>query len=110
MTFDHELTLISKSYTTNSMGDTIQEETETFILCDVKSVTRSEHYSAAAHGLRPELVFEVNKFEYAGQDEVEFEGRRYNVTRTFAPSKSKGVGEFEKLELVCQGVVNNGSS
>lgn len=105
MTFDNELTLIgATTYTTNDMGDSIPTEVETVILCDVQSVTRSEHYSAAANGLKPEIVFVVNKFEYGGQKEVEFDGVRYKVDRSYSPKKSKGIEDFENLELVCSGL------
>jgi SPP1 family predicted phage head-tail adaptor len=106
MTFDYELTLISSTYTVNNIGDSIPTETRTDVLCDVQSVTRSEHYSAAANGLKPEIVFVVNKFEYDGQKEVEFENKRYKVDRAYSPKKSKGIEDFENLELVCSGLVN----
>lgn len=106
MTKDDELTLISVSYDENDIGDMIPMETRTTVLCDVLSVTRAEHYSAAANGLKPSLVFAVNKFEYNGQKEVEYEGKRYNVDRTFVPKKSKGIEDFEDIELVCSGLAN----
>jgi len=111
MTMDNELVLIGKTgYSTNTIGDAIPTETKTTVLCGVKSITRTEHYQAAAHGLKPELVFVVNKYEYEGQKEVEFEGERYNVLRTYEPKTSKGLGDFETLELVCEGVVNRANA
>lgn len=107
MTFDYELTLIGAlTYITNNAGDSIPIEKKTVVLCDVQSVTRSEHYSAAANGLKPESVFVVNKFEYDGQKEVEFEGKRYKVDRSYSPKKSKGIEDFENIELICSGLVN----
>lgn len=110
MTFDSELILISIEPGENDLGDPITIRTEKPILCDVMSVGRSEHYQAAAHGLKPELVFVISKWDYDGEKEVEFEGERYNVLRTYEPKKSKGLGDFETLELVCEGVVNRGNA
>lgn len=104
MTMDDELILIDKSYTTNAIGDSIPTETRTSILCGVQSVTRSEHYAAAARGLQPEIVFVVNQFEYGSQLEVEHGGKRYNVIRSYKPTKANDISDFENLELVCQGV------
>ncbi|MBC2721835.1 phage head closure protein [Desulfosporosinus sp.] len=106
MTKDNELTLISVTYGENDIGDAIQIESRLNVLCDVLSVTRSEHYQAAANGLKPSFVFAVNKFEYDGQKIVEFEGTKYKVDRTYAPRQSKGIEDFEDIELVCSGLVN----
>lgn len=107
MTFDHELKLISLTYTENELGDRIPDETTTTILCGLRSVTRSEHYAAATHGLRPEIVFVVNRHEYSGQGLVEFNSERYTVIRTYMPGKVKDISDFENLELVCQRVVGS---
>jgi len=81
-------------------------DTRLVVLCDVQSVTRAEHYSAAANGLKPSVVFVLNKFEYEGQKDVEYEGNRYNVDRSYAPKKSKGIEDFENIELVCSASIN----
>lgn len=108
MTFDYEIALINVTgYTKNSIGDRIPKEEKTDVLCDIKDVTRTEHYAAAAHGMKPEIVFMVNKYEYQGQKEVEYEGVRYTVMRAYSPKKSKGINDFETTELVCAGKVNS---
>jgi len=106
MTFDYELTLISKQSVVNQIGDPVTTETRTDILCDVRSITRSEHYAAAAHDLRPEIAFIVNVYDYSGQQEVEFEGVRYSVDRTYRAKESDHHYEIDDLELVCSRMVN----
>lgn len=110
VTFDYELSLISITHDENSIGDVIKKTEKRPVLCDVKSVTRGEHYQAAAHGLRPEIVFVINIFEYQGEKEVEFEGKRYRVLRAYAPKQARDIGDFETIELICQGVVNNANA
>ncbi len=110
MTFDHELILIKTEEAENDLGDPITIRAEKPVLCDVLSVGRSEHYQAAAHGLKPELVFVVSKWDYQGEKEVVFDGERYNVLRTYRPKTAKGLGDFETVELVCEGVVNRGNA
>lgn len=103
MTYDHELTLISQTIPkdgngnplTDDIGNPIVEENKTKILCGLKSVGRNEFYNAAVTGLKPNIVFVVHKYEYSGQQLVEFEGIRYRVIRTYAQG-------FEEMELTCE--------
>ena len=94
MTYDHGLTLIKQTFVNDSIGNQVPSEVKTDILCGKKSVTRSEFYSAAVKDLKPELVFVVHGYEYSDEKEIEFEGVRYTVLRTY------GEG-FEELELIC---------
>lgn len=116
MTFDHELILISVTPSENDIGDPIEIPTERAILCDVQSVSRSEHYAAAAHGIPPEIVFVVNKYEYEGEKDVKFQGNKYQVMRTYEakrPTQARGVNtieSFDSLELICAGGVHNAGS
>lgn len=110
MTFDNELTLINLTYSENDMGDSISKEERTNILCDVASVTRSEHYAAASHGMKPEVVFIVNQYDYNKQSMVEFEGNKYRVIRHYQPKKSKSIEDFETIELICEGIVNHANA
>jgi len=99
--YDYELILISETYTRDENGNFNPKEALTSVLCDLKNVTRSEFYSAAQAGLKPELVVEINGFEYAGQKLVEFMGERYSVVRSYRPT-------FETLELTCERKAKDG--
>jgi SPP1 family predicted phage head-tail adaptor len=101
VTYDHELTLIGQRIEEDEIGNQIPAETETTVLCGLKSVGRSEFYDAAASGLRPELVFVIHSYEYSGERVVKFQGVRYNVIRTYQV-------DFEEMELVCERVVGSG--
>ena len=98
MTYDHELTLISQTVTEDEIGNQVPVETETVILCGLKSVVRAEFYKAALNGLKPEMVFVIHAYEYSGQKKVKFEGNYYSVIRTYEPS-------FEELELTCERII-----
>jgi SPP1 family predicted phage head-tail adaptor len=97
MTYDHEIALIQQTYTENGMGDPISVDTETVVLCGLKSIGRNEFYQAAATGLKPELIFLVHGYEYNGEQKVRFDGVEYNIIRSYAPN-------FEELELTCSGL------
>jgi len=100
MTYDNELTLISHETSYDEIGQGIEEPIERNILCGVKSIGRNEYYAAAQTGLKPAITFVIHCYEYNGEKEVEFEGEKYKVIRTYAT-------DFEEMELVCEKVVGN---
>lgn len=54
---------------------------------------RSEFYQAARSGLKPELTFEVNAFEYSDEEFLKYDGVKYTIIRAGRRD--------EKFELVC---------
>ncbi|MEI7027153.1 phage head closure protein [Paenibacillus sp. y28] len=102
MTYDHELTLIGQgAYEEDEIGNQIPTETQTALLCSLRSIGRNEFYNAAVAGLRPELTFIIHSYEYSGEQVLLFEGQRYRVIRTYATG-------IEELELVCERVAADG--
>ena len=101
MTYDYELTLIQKDIDYDEIGNQIPIEKKVPILCGKKSVGRTEFYNAAANDLKPEIVFEIHGYEYNNQTEVEFNGKRYTIIRTYEV-------DFENLELTCEVKRSNG--
>jgi len=109
MTYDNELTLIGMIYPkdengnpqTDEVGNQIGEEIKSVVLCGVKSIGRSEFYNAATSGLKPEIIFVVHGYEYFGETQVEYEGTKYKVIRTYSAN-------FEEVELICEKVAANG--
>lgn len=101
MTYDHELKLIDYTIEYDEIGQQKKIETRTNILCAVKSIGRNEFYAAAQAGLKPEITFVIHSYEYNGEKEVEFEGEKYKVIRTY-------MKDFEGMELVCEKVIGNG--
>ena len=98
MTYDYELTLIQQTYTEDEICNQIPTEIKTIIYCGLKSIGRTEFYNAVANGLKPELIFSINKFEYSGEQLIEFEEKRYKVIRTYSEN-------FEEIELTCEKVI-----
>lgn len=117
MIYDQKLTLVKKNYSEDDIGNQISTSTETEILCCVKSISRDEYYKAAQADLWPSLVFVIHHFEYDGETEVIFEGKRYSVIRTYrqppAYRTTKQIEplsiDMDALELVCERRATNGS-
>ena len=101
MTYDHELILLSQTTTYDELRNPVQTPERITVLCGLKSVGRTEYYSASAAGLKPVKVFTVHKYECGNENEVEFEEEKYKVVRTYAIN-------FEEIELTCERVIGNG--
>ena len=89
--------LISKSYAPNSFGQYETTEARRKVYCDVHSITRAEWYDAGRSGFKPEIEFVMFAPDYHGEDELEFNGRKYSIYRTY-------IAQNEALELYCQSI------
>lgn len=98
MRWSDVIELISLTYIQNSRGDNIEVPTYREIYANKLGVRQSEHYQAAATGLKPEVMFEVWTAEYQGERKLRYEGQEYDIIRTY-PRKD------EKTELICKGMV-----
>lgn len=68
--------------------------TETEAYATIKSVSRSEFYTAKTYNIEPEVIFELSQdFDYNGQRVVLWRGERWRVIRNYI------VGDA--IELVC---------
>lgn len=82
--FESTADLIRQTFTVDSVGNTIPAEQTTTVFCKPRSVTRSEFYQAAQAGLKPSLVLVISHFaDYNNERIVEFQGKRYTVTRAY---------------------------
>ena len=101
MLFKDQIDLVSiTGMTQNELGDDIPNESKKTVFANKKDVRQSEFYQAAATGLRPELMFEVLEASYDGQETMEYQGKRYTIIRRYR-------AKHERIELICQGVVND---
>ena len=70
--------------------------TERDVMCTVRSVTRSEFYSAYNAGIDPVYIFDLALAEdYAGERLIIYQGIEYNVVRTY-------VNEADGIEITVQ--------
>ncbi|WEK53323.1 MAG: phage head-tail adapter protein [Candidatus Cohnella colombiensis] len=81
-----------KQDTYGSMADIDSDPRE--VLANKKSVRQSEFYQAAAVGIKPEIVFEVQSIEYNDEPKLKHNEIIYYIIRTFSKND-------EKIELIC---------
>lgn len=98
--YSEELSLVNISYERDAIGQEVEVETFTKILCNVKSIHQGEFYQAAQAGLRPSITFIVHGYEYEGQKKVIYKDLEYKIIRTYST-------DFEEIELVCERVGSN---
>lgn len=86
------LTLIGVTYTADSIGQQIPEETTREVYCSVSSVSASEWFEAGRAGLKPEYRATMFAPDYQSEQIAELDGVRYSVYRTY-------LGRNETIEL-----------
>ena len=83
---DTVIKLISQTLTTDELGYPIASETFYETFAKVRSITQTEFFSAGKNGIAPDFSFVVNDAEYRGQRLLEYEGKRYEIYRTYQPN------------------------
>jgi len=79
-------------------GEMREVETARQVFANRRSVRQSEFYAAHMAGLMPEVMFEVRSIEYQDERALRYQGRRYDIIRTY----DRG----EMTELVCAAALN----
>lgn len=75
-------------------GEPVQITEWREVFANRKSVRQSEFYQAANVGLKPELVFEVNSYEFSNDEKVRYNEKEYSIIRTYDK------GEITELTVI----------
>lgn len=87
--------LISKTVTKNEYKQGIETESRSEIMALYESVSQNEFYKAGEAGLKPEFRLTTAIIDYNGEREVELNGARYGIYRTYEVDK-------DYIELYCE--------
>ena len=87
--------LIGKAITKNEYKQEVETDTRTEIMALYESVSQSEFYKGGEAGLKPEFRLTTAIIDYSGEKEVELDGKRYGIYRTFEVDK-------DYIELYCE--------
>lgn len=96
------LTLVSTTFTADSIAQQIPVEATRDVFCDLRSVTRAEWSAAGQLGLKPDMVASMFAPDYQGEEIAILDGVRYGIYRTY-------VDRYEQIELYLErkaGVTN----
>lgn len=95
--YNEVIKLVSYTETTDEYGRVRRNEVLRDVFCDVLSIGTAEFYQAASSGLKPEYKFVIADYmDYTGEKEVEYEGVRYSIKRTYRTGR--------ELELTAYGL------
>ena len=101
MLWNDVIELVKEASGENEMGDPITTLEYREVFANKKGIRQSEFYQAHATGLRPSIMYLISEFDYNDEKQIRVDKDKiYNIIRTF-PTKN------ERLELVCEGLVNN---
>lgn len=96
MEYSEIIYLISTVKTEDEIGNIIDSsETSTKCYAKKQSVKTNEFYSAVEVGLTPSVEFVIKRLNYNGEEEIEWNNKRYMVIRTIDPKN-----KFD-IVLVC---------
>lgn len=97
-TFDYEVTLIGKEPDGQDEYLNLKyKESRKTMLCNRNSIGRNEFYKAGEQNLKLEYILTIHDFEYEGEQEVELEGKKLYILRTW---KQDGLMELTVGEKV----------
>lgn len=94
---DSLIYLLKADTSDNEIGDVVKTTSRRETFAKKNSIRQSEFYQAAATGLQPELSFTVWTMEYLGESQLEYQGKPYNIIRTFEINE-------KETELTCSGL------
>lgn len=78
--------LIKETYHMDDHNQPIPEESRREVYCNAKSVTRTELFEAGQNGHRAAWLFEMFFYDYENEKQIEYNGERYGVYRTYRPT------------------------
>lgn len=90
-----EIVLIKTINARDSLRQLTPVQTRRTVLASKTSASGAEFTAAGVLGIRADIRLTVCSADYEGETEVELEGKRYSVYRTYEPS-------VFKTELYCQ--------
>lgn len=83
MNIAEKISLVTKAYTTDSIGQRVETRSTTDVFALVESASQSEFFNGGQNGIRPEYKFTVLIQEYSGQDLLTYNGTDYSIYRTY---------------------------
>lgn len=86
MAYTEVIYLISKVYSQDDVGNVTSTDTEKKTYAILKNVTTKEFYTAVESGITPTYEFQIRSTNYAGEEEIKYNGSYYHVIRAIRKS------------------------
>lgn len=79
-----DISLISRTFTSDTIGQQVATETIKTVVAELKSINRSEWVAAHQVGYNPVVTAIISAFDYNNEEIVEIDSERYVVYRTYS--------------------------
>ena len=87
--------LLGKTITMNQLKQEVEVDTRTEIFAQKESISQSEFYKGGEAGLKPDFRLITAIIDYNGEREVELDGKKYGIYRTYERNQ-------DYIELYCE--------
>ena len=87
--------LLGKTITKNQLKQEMEVDTRTEIFAQKESISQSEFYKGGEAGLKPDFRLITAIIDYNGEREVELDGKKYGIYRTYERNQ-------DYIELYCE--------
>lgn len=87
--------LLGKTITKNQLKQEVEVDTRTEIFAQKESISQSEFYKGGEAGLKPDFRLITAIIDYKGEREVELDGKKYGIYRTYERNQ-------DYIELYCE--------
>lgn len=87
--------LLGKTITMNQLKQEVEVDTRTEIFAQKESISQSEFYKGGEAGLKPDFRLITAIIDYNGEREVELDGKKYGIYRTYERDQ-------DYIELYCE--------
>lgn len=87
--------LLGKTITMNQLKQEVEVDTRTEIFAKKESISQSEFYKGGEAGLKPDFRLITAIIDYNGEREVELDGKKYGIYRTYERDQ-------DYIELYCE--------
>lgn len=87
--------LLGKTITMNQLKQEVKVDTRTEIFAQKESISQSEFYKGGEAGLKPDFRLITAIIDYNGEREVELDGKKYGIYRTYERDQ-------DYIELYCE--------
>ena len=87
--------LLGKTITKNQLKQEVEVDTRTEIFAQKESISQSEFYKGGEAGLKPDFRLITAIIDYNGEREVELDGKKYGIYRTYERDQ-------DYIELSCE--------
>lgn len=90
--------LIRTIYENDATGVQQPYEQRRMIFCRVESIGRTDFYEGGRSGLNPSIKLTSFAADYAGEEVIEFNGKRYSIYRTYMVPESDDIELYLELK------------